>query len=834
MPLTKEKPLADTMRVNNKINDVHSGKTPLNQDYRGRNVIMGFIDTGIDFAHPDFRDANDKTRILHLWDQTKGNAANTPNYGYGQEWDSTAINAGSCTNQDQWGHGSSVSGAGAGNGLANGTHMGVAPESWIIAVESRFNATDWLSTVVDATEYIYSKADDHNMPCVINASLGTYLGSHDGLDPYSLYIDSLINEKRGRLFVASLGNSGDWDKYHLHTDVTADTSFSWFTANPSSAFGGTAGFWEIWADTADFNNVNYAIGADKVNPNYEFRGRTIFHQIASNLNVIIEDTIWNNSGDMLATTQTWAEQRDGQYLIQVYMPSPDSSDYFFRFETFGAGSFDCWSRENYGMSKIIDTIPTLSVYPELADYVLPDSLQSMVSAFQCSPHVISVGNYVNDSGYVSKYNQWIGSGYERGSLFKSSSKGPTRLGLVKPEICATGQGTGGPAPLFRINQWVTANVDSTLHYGGMHMSNGGTSMASPVVACVGALLLEKCPTMNQEEYRNVIINSAYNDVYTGSANLPNMAWGYGKLDGFSAVSSTNYQVNHTGDLFFCHDESTTVAIDPNYETVEWENGSNDFTQNFNFDDTTYAITTDSAGCYSDTLSLIIIGQDQVIVNQITSPFYHCEGDSIFFSATGENIYNASWQDGLEDTTRYLSGTQTTYLIAKDSVGCLSDTAWVSVIENLNPNTPVLSTNIDTLFTDDGYVNYNWYLDGNLVTSTFENFLVISQNGDYTVEVTNLEGCTTNSTILPFNSVNINSDIAESFFIYPNPSKDVVNLDYPGSFEVVIYDAKGKKIAQRQEIEQHLQIDLSKEKNGVYFVQIFTEKGSFVQKINLIK
>ena len=667
-------PMSDTMRVNNRIDSVHSGSTPLSTGFTGKNVVCGFIDTGIDFAHPDFQDTAGNSRILHLWDQTKGNNANTPSeYGYGQHWDSAQINAGSCTNQDQWGHGSTVAGAASSNGLANGTHMGVAPDSYIIAVESKFNAADWLATVVDASEYIFNYADTHNLPCAINASVGTYLGSHDGLDPYALYIDSLILAKRGRLYIASAGNSGDWEKYHLHTDVTSDTSFTWFENNPSSAFGGSAAFWELWADTADFNQISYAVGADKNNPNFEFRGRTSFLNVNDNLNVLLHDTIRNGNNDIIATVQTWAEQRDGQYLVQVYMPAPDSSDYFFRFETFGTGSFDTWSIEPYGMSRIIDTIPTSGVYPAISKYIQPDSLQSIVSSFQCSPNVLTVGNYANDSGYVSKFNIWLPNNFERGKLFSSSSKGPSRLGLIKPEIAATGHGVCGPAPIFRINQWVAADNDSTLAYGGMHMVNGGTSMASPVVSGVGALLLEKCPNMNQSEYTNHIINSAYTDSYTGTT-LPNNAFGYGKLDGFAAVVASNFLPTHIGSTEFCNSDSTSIVLLSNYESVLWENGSTAYSQIFSLEDTTFVITIDSAGCVGDTLHLEISEREKPIINQILSPYYHCEGDSSEVLLTGTNLTSATWEDGFIGLAHYVIGSQNYYVIGQDSAGCPSDTA----------------------------------------------------------------------------------------------------------------------------------------------------------------
>ena len=77
----------DTMRVNNKINDAHNGISPLSNSHTGNGVIIGFIDTGIDFTHDDFKHPDGSTRIISLWDQNLATAANTPQpYGYGQHW----------------------------------------------------------------------------------------------------------------------------------------------------------------------------------------------------------------------------------------------------------------------------------------------------------------------------------------------------------------------------------------------------------------------------------------------------------------------------------------------------------------------------------------------------------------------------------------------------------------------------------------------------------------------------------------------------------------------------------------------------------------------------
>ncbi len=823
----------DTMRVNNRINAIQQGLHPLDTAYTGKGVILGFIDTGIDFMNPDFRTADDKTRVLHLWDQTLSVNSETPaQYGYGRDWDSTEIHAGNAAaHSDIYGHGSTVAGAAAGNGLANGTHKGVAPSSYIISVESNFNASDWLATVVDAVEYIYAYADSAEMPCAINASVGTYLGSHDGLDPYAMYIDSLVQSKRGRLFVASAGNSGDWGKYHLHVENNNDTVFSWFNVHPNSAFGGSAAYWELWADTSDFNNLEFAIGADLVTPSYSFRGRTAFQNVTTNLNVTLYDTIRNSNGDQIATTQTWAELRDGQYFFQVYMPAPDSNQYYFRFETVGTGIYDCWSPSKYGISKIIDSIPDVSIYSEMSKYIMPDSLQTIVSSFQCLVSTLTIGNYSNDSGYVNMYGNWIENDVARGVLHHSSSKGPSRLGFIKPEVCASGDNTLSSPPLSSIVNVISNGSDSLLAYGGMHLSNGGTSMASPVVAGVGALMLEKCPTLSQLEFRNAIINNTYMDTETGT-NLPNFAWGYGKLDGFSAIISTNYIPNSTGNTFYCVNDSTEIFMDPLYVNYIWENGSLDSSQVFSIVDTTYVNTIDSSGCFSDTLHLIVREQTLPTINQIAAALTHCEGDSVEHSITGTNIESLLWNDSDTNTIRYLYGSQTYYVNASDSLGCVSDTAYIQVIERLNPATPLIYTSYDSLIATSGYVTYYWEFDNDsLTTVSLDSVITISQNGVYTVFVTDVNGCVSDSGIVVYNSVGIQNPDDVNISIYPNPSRGKLSIESSNEVsQVNLIDANGKLL----NVFYQKEIDISSYPNAVYFVEIISSDGHYIQKIVLNK
>jgi minor extracellular serine protease Vpr len=156
-------PLLYQSRLHTGVNKIHNGTANLPSIYKGSGVIVGVIDAGIELLHPDFRDANGKTRIIELWDQTMPiDAQHTPSYGYGQVWDSTEINDSICPHQDQsvwYGHGTNTAGIVAGNGISNSIYTGMAPQSELIIVSSNFNAIGWTNTVADAVNYIFQKAE---------------------------------------------------------------------------------------------------------------------------------------------------------------------------------------------------------------------------------------------------------------------------------------------------------------------------------------------------------------------------------------------------------------------------------------------------------------------------------------------------------------------------------------------------------------------------------------------------------------------------------------------------------------------------------------------------
>src|SRR5690606_19402358 len=217
-----------------------------------------------------------------------------------------------------------------------------APETDLSVVSSNSNMPNCKASVADAVDFIIHVADSLNRPVVINGSLGDYLGSHDGRAPSALLIDSPLLAEPGRLVVGAAGNSGAQPDYHLGYSVTSDTSFTWFKHNPTTLLGIPGVIMEIWGDTSELQNVSFAISANKTTNGYDRRGLTSFYNLSSNLNSSVYDTIWN-AGNNLATVEYYMEQRDGQYVLQIILDSPDSSQYDFGLLSTGIGHFDLWS-----------------------------------------------------------------------------------------------------------------------------------------------------------------------------------------------------------------------------------------------------------------------------------------------------------------------------------------------------------------------------------------------------------------------------------------------------------------------------------------------------------
>ena len=633
--------LNDTMRLVQNIDSVHAGFSPLPSSFTGKDIIIGYIDTGIDFNHGDFKNDDGTTRVLRYWDHSLGvDAGRTPpKYGYGQVWTNTDIDNGVCTSTDNHAHGTTVSGTGSGNANENGRYKGAAPESDIIIIETNFNLANWTLTVADAIDYVFEMADSLGKPAIVNTSVGDYLGSHDGTDPASQIVDSLLKDKAGRIVVAAAGNAGNWGKFHLKTSVDTDTSFTWFEVNPTSTFGTPAVYFDLWADTVDFKNVNFALGADVQIPNIEFRGRTQFYNIQSLLGITTIDSIMNNS-NKLSPVEIYAEEINGVYHLEVYLENPDSADYLYSFMTTGNGLYDLWSGTTMGLSNIKSIgLPDVADYPNIIHYNLPDTLTTIVSSWNCLESVTSVGNFAGQLDYIDVNGSLYTFNHTPGKLSINSSKGPNRNGYIKPDVSATGDGNLSSV----IGQYAN-NGSGSLAEGGMHIRNGGTSIACPVISGIAALYLEKCPKSTFEDYKNALLVNAKEDDFTGVT--PNFAYGYGKVDAFKLLTETNFDVTLIGDTLICDDPEVFETVENNFISYTWHNNLSTPSISINETDTVYIIVENERGCKSFSDSIIVIKGTlpiNPVINVLGGGLVTTPADSYQWFLEGISIENADEQ-----------------------------------------------------------------------------------------------------------------------------------------------------------------------------------------------
>ena len=190
-------------------------------DLYGDGVLVALLDSGVDYAHPDFRNEDGTTRILALWDQT---IPGRPPEGYriGTEYTQQEINEALAADtesaryalvpsRDVSGHGTRVLGIAAGNGRASGgRYRGIASRSPILAVKlgmPREEGFPRTTELMQGLDYCIRKALELRLPVVVNISIGNTYGAHDGTSLLETYIADIANVWKSVICIGT-GNEG--------------------------------------------------------------------------------------------------------------------------------------------------------------------------------------------------------------------------------------------------------------------------------------------------------------------------------------------------------------------------------------------------------------------------------------------------------------------------------------------------------------------------------------------------------------------------------------------------------------------------------------------------
>jgi subtilisin family serine protease len=556
----------------------------------GAGVVIGVIDSGIDIEHPDFMDANGNTRIIAIWDHTLdpadvGDAASNPvGFTYGTEWPRSLIQQGytGCRHRDNDGHGTHVAGTAAGDGSAqesptyDGPYVGLAPEAELLIVkfdienEKDRNVDTYL---LDGINWIFQKASGEGKPCVINMSLGTDYGPHDGSTAGERGIDDLTGPNK--IACTSAGNaatpySNDLDKFGLwgapihgsgnfntDSDVVLTTAADYQPDDADDYI-----LFDIWYPGSDTCRVQITTpGNTKYPPHFNARYRNLWKTGGiSGAFDTAEGCIYvqNISG---ASTIWETDNGDNNIYIEIsdyYGTNPAPGTWVVEIIPLkGSGAYHSWHGFSDSLTKTYfwyDSGTTGHAWGDLADPFLSDSVMTIGKPGTAS-QVISVGAYQTKNVWPARqyvdwtdptsdfYLVWQEYGvspidyyfpFHMHDLAFFSSRGPSRDGRVQPFISAPGVGIVAP-----LSQTVLADPFENYHrklnrveYDGYHTTLQGTSMSSPHVTGSIALLLEEAMdnglSPGPDEIKGYLAQGARVDGFTGV--VPNNDWGHGKID----------------------------------------------------------------------------------------------------------------------------------------------------------------------------------------------------------------------------------------------------------------------------------------------------------------
>lgn len=824
--------LGDSAVFRHKVNLIHQGVS-LDTTYTGKGVIVGIVDEGIDFNHPDFKLSNGKTRVLRYWDHTTNNGTIPETYGYGIVWNKTQIDNGQCTSLETGtAHGTTVSGMAVGNGRANNTNKGMAPEADIIVVETDFGLPNWTLTIADACDYIFKVADSLGKPAVVNLSLGSYIGSHDGKDPAAEYIDQLLTQKEGRIVVCAAGNSGEQGKYHVRGNLSQDTSFVWCKNNPgNTVVGSNKIFFDLWADTS--SNFSYAYGADLPAPNYGFRGRTAFRNIYDVFeNGPVNDTIYNSNGDRIATIQTYREVVGSNFHMQVVFRNVDSLSYLYRFETFGTGTYDIWGGAWLGLSDFETQIPSPSILPAITFYNAPDTLQTIVSSWNCSDKVISVGNIRNRASHIDKNgNTYVPTNYVPvGTIEPSSSKGPNRLGVVKPDVAASGGISLTAGPMWFISNTVN---NPSIDQGGFHVRNGGTSMASPVVAGIAALYLQKCSNATYQDFKTDLLNSANTNTSTGVT--PNFAYGNGIVNGHETILQKHRPAVVTGPNGICPGSSATLTLSTSMipTSIQWSNGAQTMTTTTATPGAYRTVVTDVMGCKSRSNAINLTSFSNPYVDAGPNRLI-CPNTEITLTGTGTaSSYN--WLGGVQNGVPFIPTPGMYYVIGSNSGGCTAkDSLFIDFysVEPIIYNEAVTQISQGSLPINltDGIPSGGTYTGDGVIGTSFHPGLAGVGTHVITYTVPDVFGCsqTATSTITVFTNAGISDEMDANIKIYPNPSSHLLNVEAFGMTQGKIISLDGKLVSEAAN-NDFFTFDVTELRPSIYLLEMKFSNGQTIVK-----
>lgn len=484
-----------------------SGVTRLNRStalqLRGKGVLIGMIDTGIDYTHPVFRYKDGSTKIMAIWDQSIDSEDQYPKLSYpllyGTEFTAEQINRALQSDDplqlvpthDENGHGTMLAGIAAGSEDEDADFSGVVPDADLLVVKlkrakkvyhdiyhiPKTVAAYQENDIIWAVEYLVEKARTLKRPIAICIGLGSSMGPHDGSGPLNATL-SVGADFPGITAVVSAGNEGN-SRRHFYSTIRHREDYVVVELNVG---GNEEGFMmELWG------NPPMIYTLDILSPNGEYISR-IQENLVRNQEVsfIFEQTV-------ISIDYIMIETETGKQVIVLRFRNPTQG--VWRFQVYGRGDLpgeiNIWlpagnfiSRDTYFINSISSTTVTSP-----GDSIVPIT--------------------------VTAYNSMVNN------IYPEASRGYTASGSIKPELAAPGVNLLCP----------------DLKHGFTTIT--GTGAATAHATGISAMLLEwssvqgNYPRLDTVGIKKFLIRGAKR---SGNLIYPNRDWGYGMIDIYNAFN----------------------------------------------------------------------------------------------------------------------------------------------------------------------------------------------------------------------------------------------------------------------------------------------------------
>lgn len=515
--------LMDAARADAGVDACHTATESLG-DYTGKGVVVGIVDNGFEYAHADFlKNDYTETRVVRVWEQgaTSGNAPEK--YGYGAEY--TTLNDMKRARLDTYDtfHGTHVAGIAAGSDRST-NYYGVATEADIVLVSF---ITSQSTSVIDGIKYVFDYAESVGKPCVVNISLGTHLGPHDGTSDTDRALAELVGP--GRIIVGAAGNEGTKavhaSKIFSEGNTTMKTMIGF---NDASADAKTARI-DIWSDkdavlkvkavVVDTNDGSILAESSEVATDGAADMKYTFPDgcgVEGNVQMALQVDSHNDRPEVLALYRT--SSFDNNRRIGLVVTGSEGS------------TVHMWNCDVTG--NFLSEGKT--------GWTDGDANYTIAEIGGISPDVITAGSYntkdsyQNFMGNVYDLNPEVVGNLGERSLF--SSCGPTTDGRYKPDVTAPGCAIVSATSKYYQGFFPLTTVDKSSYNNDYYDVNMGTSMSSPFVAGTVALWLQANPTLTPADIRSILNASSRHDYNTGSADsCDRNKWGAGKIDAYAGL-----------------------------------------------------------------------------------------------------------------------------------------------------------------------------------------------------------------------------------------------------------------------------------------------------------